>query len=136
MMFLYNSKVRGFSLIELLVVLSIISVVMSLTGGILIGSIEKQRQLVEVEQTKQIIKSLGYESYLTGRSVKVTLKDNEIIVHSPEPKVVKFESIYFVYLDILINSNGITQQRGFSVKLKSGVKNFEIKSIFDESSAK
>ncbi|WP_057830649.1 type II secretion system protein [Colwellia sp. TT2012] len=72
------SKVTGFSLIELMVVMAIMAVLMSLSGGLMQKSINQQTRQVELEQVRQLFKNLSYRAYYGGGAMQVRLEKNQM----------------------------------------------------------
>jgi len=73
-----QKKVNGFSLIELMVVMAIMAVLMSLSGGLMQKSINQQARQVELEQVTQLFKKLSYRAYYGGGAMKVRLEKNQM----------------------------------------------------------
>lgn len=73
-----QNKVNGFSLIELMVVMAIMAVLMSLSGGLMQKSINQQARQVELEQVTQLFKKLSYRAYYGGGAMKVRLEKNQM----------------------------------------------------------
>lgn len=87
MMFLFNNTstisvklAKGFSLIELMVVMAIMAVVMSLSGGLLQNSINQQERHVELEKVRQLFKQLSYNAYYQGKEYTVRLEESRLLV--------------------------------------------------------
>ncbi|MCP4990446.1 MAG: type II secretion system protein [Colwellia sp.] len=74
---IYN-KAYGFSLIELMVVMAIMAVLMSLSGGLMQKSINQQARQVELEQVSQLFKKLSYRAYYGGGAMQVRLEKNQM----------------------------------------------------------
>ncbi len=72
----------GFSLIELMVVMAIMAVLMSLSGGLFQQSINQQERHVELEKTQQLFKQLAYKAYYQGSIQKVRIEENKVYVFS------------------------------------------------------
>lgn len=77
-----QKKAKGFSLIELMVVMAIMAVLMSLSGGLMQKSINQQARQVELEQVRQLFKKLSYRAYYGGGAIQVRLEKNQMqIIH-------------------------------------------------------
>lgn len=72
-------KALGFSLIELMVVMAIMAVVMSLSGGLFQQSINQQEKHVELEKVQQLFKQLTYKAYYQGKSQKIRIEENKLL---------------------------------------------------------
>ena len=73
-----NTKLKyGFSLIELMVVMAIVAVLLTLTGGIMQQNIAKQERVVELEQVTQLFNQLAYQSYYGKGPISVRLQENK-----------------------------------------------------------
>jgi prepilin-type N-terminal cleavage/methylation domain-containing protein len=100
-----KKKQLGFSLIELMVVMAIMAVLMSLTGGLATNNVSKRERLVEIEKVAQIFKRLSYQAYYTGYDIKVRLDKNTLTAHTAgQTKVVEFAQLNFVANDYLVST--------------------------------
>ena len=97
----YRSNKQGFSLIELMVVMAIMAVVMSLSGGLFQQSINQQERHVELEKVRQLFKQLTYNAYYQGKAHDVRLEENKLLVFV-EPK-----------FDVKIEANNDFENSGF-----------------------
>jgi prepilin-type N-terminal cleavage/methylation domain-containing protein len=77
-----QKNVNGFSLIELMVVMAIMAVLMSLSGGLMQKSISQQTRQVELEQVSQLFKKLSYKAYYGGGAIQVRLEKNQMQITS------------------------------------------------------
>jgi len=73
-----QKKISGFSLIELMVVMAIMAVLMSLSGGLMQKSINQQTRQVELEQVIQLFNKLSYRAYYGGNAIQVRLEKNQM----------------------------------------------------------
>lgn len=69
----------GFSLIELMVVMAIMAVLMSLSGGLFQKSIDQQERHVELEKIHQLFKQVAYKSYYQGKAHHIRLEENKLL---------------------------------------------------------
>ena len=163
MTYLFNSKLsRGFSLIELMVVMAIMAVLMSLSGGLMQKSINQQTRQVELEQIQQIFKRLSYRAYYGGTSIMVRLEKNQMFISFPryaidvlpneqnlnenenvfiETRLVEneaqieqidFEQLTFVAEDYTISTKGIINPNIYGIFWQEDIKQFSLKSLFSD----
>ena len=140
MMFRFNQP-SGFSLIELIVVMAIMAVLMTLSGGLFQKSISQQERHVELEQVGQLFHQLSYQAYYGGSSLRVRLENNTLSI-IPEPAneevVVKeyvFKQLTFVAQDYQISSKGIISPNNYGVFWQTNIKHLLLESTFNEITA-
>ena len=61
-----------------MVVMAIMAVLMSLSGGLMQKSINQQARQVELEQVTQLFKKLSYRAYYGGGAMQVRLEKNQM----------------------------------------------------------
>jgi prepilin-type N-terminal cleavage/methylation domain-containing protein len=69
----------GFSLIELLVVISIMAGVMALVGPLTVRSVESARAQTELVSIERWINGWGRKAFLTGSAILVEAVDGELV---------------------------------------------------------
>ncbi|MBR8842493.1 type II secretion system protein [Pseudoalteromonas sp. JC3] len=113
MMSRFKSQV-GFSLIELMIVLAIMGVAMSLTGGLVIQAISKRTEAIEIKKVENIFRKVMYRSYFSGVEMHISAvgKSLKISSNGMEERVMEFEIIQFVPEEFTINTKAnITPNR-------------------------
>lgn len=158
----FQKKVSGFSLIELMVVMAIMAVLMSLSGGLMQKSINQQARQVELEQVRQLFKKFSYQAYYGGGAIQVRLEKNQMQIshvvdaikfsdkereenannqridnQSSENKeveiqIIDFEQLTFVAQNYNVSSKGIVSPNQYQVFWLDDIKTFELKSLFSE----
>ncbi|MGJ8680091.1 prepilin-type N-terminal cleavage/methylation domain-containing protein [Paraglaciecola sp.] len=115
------ANLRGFTLIELMVVMAIIAILMSLVGPLVVNSLQKSQAKVEVMTIKRWSKNISIRAFMTqqvlllelnGKSAKLINEQNVVI------KSVDFEYLYFQPQSIEFNSNGYALQGSLQYQLK------------------
>lgn len=157
-----QKNTSGFSLIELMVVMAIMAVLMSLSGGLMQKSINQQTRQIELEQITQIFKKLSYRAYYGGGAINVRLEKNQMqITHvldvtrfsdeereqntnnqsidnrgsedqEVEIEIIDFEQLTFVAQEYNVSSKGIVSPNQYQVFWLDDIKTFELKSLFSE----
>lgn len=147
MMFRFKTKKetnKGFSLIELMVVMAIMAVLLTLTGGVVQKNIAQQERIVEIEKVSQLFKKLSYQSYYGKGPINLRLQENKIFiftqdepnndsdVDSSKSQDLFFNQLTFVAQDYTISSKGIISPNSFGVFFANDIRQFPLKAMFDE----
>jgi len=139
-------KPSGFSLIELVVVLAIVSVLMALTGGLVQKNVAQQERIVELEKVRQLFQQKAYQAFFTGQSFKFRLQENKLILpsegieqqqqnalpQSQDEVLIEFNQLVFVAQDYQVLTNGSVEPSAFSVIYPNDIKQFELAGFFGE----
>lgn len=125
------SKVKGLTLIELMIVLMIMGLLGSLTGGMMIESVAKQERLVEVEKVKQIFQQLSYKAYYSGFNIEVTLVDNLLIAKGGDiNKTITFNQLSFPESHLSVLTQAYVSPDSFTINWNESDRQIEIPSLF------
>ncbi|WP_462180722.1 type II secretion system protein [Pseudoalteromonas gelatinilytica] len=125
------SKVKGFSLIELMVVMAIMAVLMGLTGGVIVKNVAQQTRLVELEKTQNYFKMLSYKAYYGGYPITVDLDGRKFkISFADQVTNLEFEELEFEKARYTINTKSAIMPSTFSVKWNDSSREFHIKTMF------
>ena len=125
-------KTSGFSLIELMVVLAIVSSLMMLTGGLVVESIAKQTRIVELKKVQNIFKVLSYKAYYGGYSFEIELIGDQIHVKSEtEENTIKFKELRFKNSKIVISTKASISPHSFIILEKSHEREVQIAPLFE-----
>lgn len=118
-----SKKISGFSLIELMVVLAIVSSLMMLTGGLVVESIAKQTRTVELKKAQNIFKVLSYKAYYGGYSFEVELVGLQMHVKSEmEENTINFKELQFKGSTIVISTKASISPHSFIILEKKSRK--------------
>jgi prepilin-type N-terminal cleavage/methylation domain-containing protein len=107
-------KARGFTLIELMVVIAIMSLLMSLVGPLVVNSLQKAQAKVEVMTIKRWAKHISYRAFLTQSDLILVLEGKSVLLKDRKDRVIKsldFEYLFFQPQNIPFNHNGYDQQQ-------------------------
>jgi len=135
-----HNKSRGFSLIELMVVLAITAILLSLTGGVLQRNIAQQERIVELEKINQLIHKLSYQAYYGAGPYNLRFQENKILILNATNTVendlpnneIAFEHLTFVSQDYTVSSKGVVSPGHFSIITQRNIRHFSLKALFDE----
>lgn len=91
-----HSKMPGFTLVELLIVMLIISLGVSLVGGFSIDSYSKFQVTAEQKQLSQAIRKLKRDAFSMEQKITLRFSDNNLMIEMPG---ISTSQVQFVYLD-------------------------------------
>ncbi len=99
-MSLKRNKLKGFTLIELMIVMSIVALLMAMVGPLAINSLEKAQAKQEMLTLKNWLRKVSYQSYSTGKALAVKLEGKTATLYtqsSPNnsPLITEIESYTF-----------------------------------------
>ena len=142
-----------------MVVMAIMAVLMSLSGGLMQKSINQQTKQVELEQIRQLFKNISYKAYYGGGEITVRLEKNQMIIFNKINVIdaieendneslelqqkteksdniaieyINFEQLTFVAQDYLISSKGIVSPNKYQVFWLEDIRTFQLQSLFNE----
>ncbi|HCV02406.1 MAG: hypothetical protein CMK63_10305 [Pseudoalteromonadaceae bacterium] len=107
-----NKFAHGFTLIELIIVLSIVSLLLSVVAPISVKAVDKSAARTELLETRNWIKSIAFQSFIESRAYRLELKDDTLSLYSLDEqeiiKTKKLESLRFEAQWVNFNKNGLT----------------------------
>ncbi|NOU51812.1 type II secretion system protein [Pseudoalteromonas sp. JBTF-M23] len=122
----------GFSLIELMIVLAIMSVVMGLTGGLVINIFEKNKRHVELEKVRNLFKVYSYRAYYSGQDTQIQLIDGRAIISTQansNQQIIEFDTLQFVADLYTIDTRFLVQPRSFGIFVHEQPRFYGIESV-------
>lgn len=104
-------KQTGFTLIELMVVMSIVALLMGMVGSLAINSVDKAKAKEELLTVQNWLKKLSSRAYFTGQAHNLVFSGKQASLYtelnSATPlKVVEFEFLFFQPQTLFFNGNG------------------------------
>ncbi len=111
---------RGFTLVELLVVLVISTAALAIVGPVSIDQIQASQGRAEVQELRSLIKQLSYRAYTTGKTHKLLLNGNRASASLDEWQFSKnFKRIEFSNTTLTFNNHGFVSPDHLSVTNKN-----------------
>jgi len=130
MMSLFN-KQRGFSLIELMVVMAIVATLMGLTGALLNKNVNQQQRLVEIEKTQHTFKMLAYKAYYQGYPIKVNASNDVLTIEiNDEVKAIEFKELSFKNTQFLVSTRSTIFPESFTIIVNGNEREYKINGMF------
>ncbi|MBU2891946.1 type II secretion system GspH family protein [Colwellia sp. D2M02] len=127
-----TTRLSGFSLIELMVVMAIISILMGMTGGLVTKTVAQQERQVELEKVKHLFKQLSYRAFYEGLPFQVTLQENKIqITQNEQQQVISFKQLVFVPQDYSISTKAVITPTTFGIFWQEAPRHFAVGSVFE-----
>jgi prepilin-type N-terminal cleavage/methylation domain-containing protein len=127
-----GTRQQGFSLIELLVVVTIMMSVIGLVGGGVLKSVQKTEAQTEVISLYSLIKKAGVKAFASGTSLTLLFSGSDVVFVSngrQEPKQA-FQHLQFSAQSIVFNRNGIPNRLELVVSVRGLQKVLELQSLF------
>ena len=123
---------RGFTLIELMVVMAIIAVAYSLVGPNLFNVYKKMQGQAELREFKNTLNKLSYKSFINAREIKLQLNNSSIkysYVDDPKSISITMEYVRFPKQVIIFSSAGFTNISSFSIEINQQISNIPLDEI-------
>lgn len=130
---MFRSNTQGFSLVELMVVLAIMGVAMTLTGGLVVSVVEKQQRIVEIEKINQIFRAQAYQAYYSGYPITIQALDNNLLIKAANKsdKQLTFKQLTFVAKNYKLSTRGsISPKRLYLVEAINGKSDLQLPTMF------
>lgn len=112
-----QSKRKGFTLVELLVVVTIVMLATGLVGGLVVDGYSKFQGKAELKQFEQIILKATSKAFLLEKTLLLKVRDNQLKVYFEEQLIQEneFDYLSFYEDEILINRLGLASKSQLSV---------------------
>ena len=112
------SRERGFTLVELLVVLTILGLLLGLVGPLAVERVEKAKSQEEWLVLERAVTGLAFRAFAEGRPVELTGEGAQLTWRmGEEERVLPFEKLFFdPRQELRINRNGVASPASLSLR--------------------
>lgn len=121
---------QGFTLIELIVVMAVISVVMMLLGPLSQAQVERNKAFAEWSEVQRVFELVAKEAYLDGTAYTLHLDGTELKITSAKQsseKVYNYTYVFFPKQQIEFNHHGYVMSAGVDVFVRSNKQQYLFK---------
>ena len=111
-----SQKQKGFTLIELMIVMSIVALLMAMVGPLAINSLEKARAKQEMLTLKNWLRKVSNRAFTTGKAHTIVLDGKsitlfannifQVVEATPVTEGYQFESLFFQPQQLHYSSKG------------------------------
>lgn len=110
---------RGFTLIELIIVMSIMTIVLSLVGPLTLRMLDRAQAQSELISLKNSVKKVSYIAFASATQHSFELEQNQISIYKSGlfKKRAEFDYLTFPSQTITFNSRGYPSPETLDVKL-------------------
>ena len=123
----------GFSLIELLIVVSIMMTVLGLVGGAVINGAARAEAQTEVISVYNLVKKAGVRAFTSGQGLAIVFEDDsaKLLSASGETKYqLTFDYLYFKPQKVNLNENGLPDTFSVDVLVNGKAKSLDLERLF------
>ena len=128
-------RVRGFTLVELLVVLAILGLVVALVGPLTADRLDKARAQEEWLVLERTVSGLAFRAFAEGRAVELQAEGGRLAwrVAGADERVLSLEHLFFEPAQtVRINANGIAVPAQFTVRRDGRERRLELNRWLDD----
>jgi len=113
-------KHRGFTLIELIIVLTIMAMLMGLVGPLMISSLEKSQAKVEAMTFSNWLKKVSFKALMRSEPLILVLNGKQARLENEQQqlKLVNFDYLFFQPQTVRFNSKGFPEQTRLVYQLR------------------
>lgn len=98
---------KGFTLVEIMIVMVLLGLIMGLIGPMTINQLNKTKAKSELLTFKTKLTAISTKAALMSKPIQITLNGKEMIVSHGEVKISQgFENLFFDPQILMINKNG------------------------------
>jgi len=127
---------RGFTLVELLVVLTILGLLLGLVGPLAVDRVDKAKSQEEWLVLERTVTGLAFRAFAEGRPVELTGEGAQLSWRiGGEDRVLPFEKLFFdPRQELLINRNGVASPAVLSLRQAGRERRLELNTWLGDAS--
>lgn len=116
----FHSKHTGFTLVELLVVMTISMIAIGLVGGLSVDGYTKFQAKSEFMQLKDLILKVNMESFVKEKSIDITFSDKKVEINSAgnTPTIYVFDYLSFPKTSVSFSKKGFPNNESVLVNIR------------------
>lgn len=124
------SNYKAFTLIELLITMSIAALLMALVGPLTMNQIDSSNARAEVEKLKDVIRSVSTKAFSSGNSIEVNVEDDALSIgFNALNSKMGFTYISFPSQTVFFNANGYPDKVVLSYQYKDDSRDINIHNV-------
>ena len=109
-----TATLKGFTLVELLIVITISSMAVALVGGIGVQEFKKYQVKAEQLELTSLLNQISHKAFIYEMPMQLKFKNSEVLVKAENNK--KIEQISFQYIRFADTSLSVNKQGFYSQK--------------------
>lgn len=117
---IYSGKSKGFTLVELLIVMAIMSLILSIVGPLTVKIVDKTQAQSEFISLKNAVNKVSYKAFASATPYVLTFDNRTLNLESKNstPSIHRFEYISFPQQVITFNSRGYPSPESLNVSMQ------------------
>ena len=130
---LRGKRAAGVTLLELLVVITIMMSLLGLVGGTAIKSVERARAQAELISVYSLIKKTSVRAFASGSGASLRFLESGIDIYLGEALHARktFEHLQFEAQQLYFNRNGMPSSLQLEVTMRGFERSLELQPLFD-----
>lgn len=131
------SKPSGFTLVELLVVMTIIVTATGLAGGLVVNGVAKFQTKAELQELEQIFIRASTKAFIAEKRLSIELSDRRVRIYSDESLAMEstFDHVLFNSLSIKVNKLGLMNKNSVEVLVNGNYKKINLDDVYNNAVA-
>jgi len=134
-MTIISHKVEGFTLIELMIVMSIVALLTGMVGPLAISSVEKTQAKQEMLSLKYWLKKIADRAYYTGKEYNVSFEGKQVTLTTKDStqliEKISLETIFFQPQVVSYSAKGFIDKEQVIGVYRKGRLELDLKSLIN-----